>query len=110
MAMGLALAPLGAEAAASGVAATATATAVSPTAPSFNGQPMSWSGLKANAAGVAVGPTAFRQVRLTASGTFGSLGAALIQVSADSATWVIVAGMTDAISPGAVRAAHRGCR
>lgn len=99
LAMGLALAPSQAEASASGVAPTATA--VSPVAPPFNGQPLSWS-LKAGAAGTAVGPVPFRQARLTASGVFGSLGGVLVQVSADNVNWVTVAGMSDAVSPGAV--------
>jgi hypothetical protein len=106
LATGLAVAPAQAEAAVNGILPTATA--VSPVAPPFNGQPLSWSALKASGAGAAVGPLAFRQARLTAAGTFGSNGSALIQVSADNVNWSTVAAMTDAISPGAVLGAAPG--
>lgn len=108
LAMGLALAPVQAEAALAGLAAAATA--VSPAAPAFGGLPLSWSALGANAAGASVGPFSLRQARFTAGGVFGSFGAVLIQASADNATWVTLAAMSDAVSPGAVLAAAPGLK
>lgn len=99
LAMGLAIAPVQSEAAIAGIGATTTA--ASSAAPAFNGMPVSWA-LKAGGAGPAVGPLAFRQVRLTASGTWGSFGSALIQVSPDNVNWTTLAAISDPVSPGAV--------
>jgi len=107
LAMGLGISPPQNLVAVGGVAPTLAGTAG---APAFGGQPLSWSALKAGAAGASASVGAFAQARLLASGAFGSYGAALIQASPDNVNWTTLGAMTDAASPGVVLAGTPGLR